>query len=115
MIRPLGLGAVLLGCAATATGTPPVKPSLAKTWLRDVRLVGLECGDNCWLHVKNKRGRPDSVLCHAPQCDSWMRAEQLPRSMVGKRVRMTLRMCKAMSGDVEMAQSEEVIGLVFLK
>lgn len=104
--------AMVLAAPAAAQGEPKPAP---KSWTTTARLVGFECGDSCWLSVRTARGRLESILCNAPQCESWMRLGTLPKPLVGKRARMSMRMGKAMSGDVVMAESPEVVRLVVIK
>lgn len=101
--------------ASSALAAAPASKSKPASWTMDARLAGFECGDDCWLKVKDLRGRADSILCNAPQCEAWMQAGRLPKALAGRKVRMTLRMGKAMSGDVVMAESPQVTRMVFLK
>ena len=105
------IAALSLAGPAVARSGPERAP---KSWTTTARLVGFECGDNCWLSVKDARGRRESVLCNAPQCERWMSLGTLPKRLVGKRVKMSMRMGKAMSGDVVMAESPEVFRLEFV-
>jgi hypothetical protein len=49
-----------------------------------------ECGDNCYLTVVDSAEKEHSGLCAASLCRSWNKAAAMPKSFIGKRVRVTI-------------------------
>lgn len=115
MIRTLATG-IAAGALAVQTlaQTPLPQPGPAR-WIVEARLVDFECGDNCWLGYRDSKGRRETALCAASRCAAWMQAARLPKALVGKRVRLGLRMGKATSGDVVMAEAQEVFEMAFVE
>lgn len=63
------------------------KAAAAKTL--EGAIKGFECGDNCYLTIKV--GKADETgLCEAKACVPWFEQQKMPRSMIGKKVRVTL-------------------------
>ena len=69
----------------------PKKPS-AKTIAATKTLEGtirkFECGDNCYLTIKTAKAE-ETGLCEAKACVPWFEKQKMPRSFVGKKVRVT--------------------------
>ena len=65
-------------------------PAMAGPRRISAKIVGFECGDNCYLTVKPSRGAEITGLCVAPQCQPWNEATKLPRRVIGARVIVTL-------------------------
>jgi len=110
-------GASLLTVAASAPQAPTktVAPVEARTWTAAGRLRGVDIGDNAWLEWTDMQGKAQSGICSAAACQPWFDAGQLPRALVGKPVRLVMKAGKAMSGDVVMADADEIIGVEFIK
>lgn len=53
-------------------------------------IVSYECGDNCYLSIKDLQGEEHSGLCTAPLCDSWNEVAAMPDSFKGQRVNVTV-------------------------
>ena len=47
-----------------------------------------ECGDNCYLTIKTAKGE-ETGLCEAKACEAWFEKQKMPRSMIGKKVKVT--------------------------
>ena len=47
-----------------------------------------ECGDNCYLTIKTAKGE-ETGLCEAKACTPWFENQKMPRSMIGKKVKVT--------------------------
>ncbi|MBU0656617.1 MAG: hypothetical protein KJ914_15965 [Gammaproteobacteria bacterium] len=56
----------------------------------DATIVSYECGDNCYLNIKDEQGEEYTGLCTAPLCDNWNEVAAMPDSFKGKRVRVTV-------------------------
>lgn len=69
----------------------PKKPS-AKTIAATKTLEGtikkFECGDNCYLTIKTAKAE-ETGLCEAKACIPWFEKQKMPRSFVGKKVKVT--------------------------
>ncbi|QLQ32225.1 MAG: hypothetical protein HZT40_12220 [Candidatus Thiothrix singaporensis] len=48
-------------------------------------ITGFECGDNCYLSIRDQQGADHTGLCAAPLCDDWNNAAAIPDSLKGKR------------------------------
>lgn len=53
-------------------------------------IVSYECGDNCYLTIKTKAGKEITALCAAAGCRAWNEQAEMPQSLVGISVRVTL-------------------------
>lgn len=49
-----------------------------------------ECGDNCYLTIKVKRGKELTGLCTADACRPWNEQAAMPRKLIGRKVLVTL-------------------------
>lgn len=62
------------------------------TFAADRTVVGsiviFECGDNCYLKIKDDKGNTHDGLCTAPQCQPWNHFAEIPKEYIGKRVRV---------------------------
>ena len=52
----------------------------------EAAIVSYECGDNCYLAVRDAQGSIQTGLCTARACDLWNQAASMPSSFVGKKV-----------------------------
>ena len=73
----------------------PKKPSaktIAKTIAATKTLEGtikkFECGDNCYLTIKTAKAE-ETGLCEAKACVPWFEKQKMPRSFIGKKVKVT--------------------------
>lgn len=71
-------------CKSSGEATEPAPPPVEGT------IVGYECGDNCYLTIKDAQGEEHTGLCTAPLCDSWNEATTMPDSFKGKRVKVVV-------------------------
>ena len=49
-----------------------------------------DCGDNCYLTIKNEQGQQHTGLCTAPVCEPWNAIAEMPASFLHKRVQITV-------------------------
>ncbi len=61
-------------------------------------IKGFECGDNCYLTIKDSRGKERTGLCTAAACQSWNENTVMPKRFKGKRVRITVGKGKQLDG-----------------
>lgn len=61
-------------------------------------IASYECGDNCYLTVKDEQGNDHVALCTAPQCDSWNEVAEMPTSFLQKKVQVSLGRAKQYDG-----------------
>ncbi len=69
----------------------PKKPSaraIAATKTLEGTIRKFECGDNCYLTIRTEK-REETGLCEAKACVPWFEKQKMPRSFVGKKVRVT--------------------------
>lgn len=62
-------------------------------------IVSYECGDNCYLTVKDKAGTEHTALCTAALCDDWNAKAAMPASFIGKKVRIQVGEGKQVDGE----------------
>lgn len=68
--------------AAAPAATAPVDPVGA--WTK-IRIVGLTCGDNCYLRIQPiEGGEPDDVMCSADLCAPWFESQALADGVAEK-------------------------------
>ena len=85
-------GAVILNAAST--------PAVAATNLTlEGKIVGFQCGDNCYLTIKTVNGREESGLCVAKECAKWNDTTEMPKSFIGKRVRIKVGVGVQLNGN----------------
>ena len=84
MVRLVWLSTLvlLLGHAAAAAGD-------AKETTTG-RIVSFECGDNCYLTIKQANGAEMTALCAARACRPWNDAALMPTRLIGARVLVTI-------------------------
>lgn len=69
----------------------PKKPSakaIAATRTIEGTIRKFECGDNCYLTIKTAKAE-ETGLCEAKACAPWFEKQKMPRSMIGKKVKVT--------------------------
>ena len=66
------------------------KPSKATSKSLTGKISGYECGDNCYLTIKDSQGTEHSGLCTASACDKWNENAEMPNSFIGKKVTVTV-------------------------
>ncbi len=62
-------------------------------------IEGFECGDNCYLTVRTDDGTQLTALCIAPSCAEWNDAGSIPKSLVGRKVSVTISTDNQVDGD----------------
>lgn len=74
--------ALLIGSMVTsAIAAPKTVSGTIKTF---------ECGDNCYLTVRTKAKQDLTGLCMADACQSWNEQTEIPKRLIGKKVRVTV-------------------------
>ena len=68
---------------------PKVAPSPSGTTLTGT-IASYECGDNCYLTVRDTQDKDHVALCTAPLCDSWNETGTLPADYQNKKVTVSL-------------------------
>ena len=74
------------------------KPSKASSKTLTGKISGYECGDNCYLTVKDSQGTEHSGLCTASACDKWNENAEMPASFIGKKVKVSVGRGKQVDG-----------------
>lgn len=84
--------------ATTNTSTPPTPTPKPTGKTLTGTIVSYECGDNCYLTVKDEQGTEHVALCTAPQCDSWNEVAAMPKSFLKKKVQVSVGRAKQYDG-----------------
>jgi hypothetical protein len=74
-----GLAAVILLAA----------PAAAKDKTIEGRIKSFDCGDNCYLAIVDSKGKTIDGLCEAKACEPWNEVTEIPKALIGKKVRVT--------------------------
>jgi uncharacterized protein len=74
------------------------KSSKASSKTLTGKISGYECGDNCYLTVKDSQGTEHSGLCTASACDKWNENAEMPASFIGKKVKVSVGRGKQVDG-----------------
>ena len=77
--------AFLLSILFMASGNVYAK---SKTRTITGRIVSYDCGDNCYLTIKDSKGKEHSGLCSAAVCQKWNEAVEMPERYKGDMVRI---------------------------
>ena len=97
----------------TSTTPAPTPKSAGKTLTGTI--VGYECGDNCYLTVKDEQGTEHVALCTAPQCDSWNEVAAMSKSFLKKKVQLSVGRAKQYDGaGNEMGEMDAFDSITFL-
>lgn len=97
----------------TTTKTEPASTPTSKTLTGTIS--SYECGDNCYLTVKDEQGTEHVALCTAPQCDSWNEVAAMPKSFLKKKVQVSLGRAKQYDGaGNEMGEMDAFDSITFL-
>lgn len=80
------------------TSTTPAQTSTPTGKTLTGTIVSYECGDNCYLTVKDEQGTEHVALCTAPQCDSWNEVAAMPKSFLKKKVQVSVGRAKQYDG-----------------
>lgn len=97
----------------TTTKTEPASTPTGKTLTGTIS--SYECGDNCYLTVKDEQGTEHVALCTAPQCDSWNEVAAMPKSFLKKKVQVSLGRAKQYDGaGNEMGEMDAFDSITFL-
>lgn len=80
----------------TSTTPAPTSTPTGKTLTGTI--VSYECGDNCYLTVKDEQGTEHVALCTAPQCDSWNEVAAMPKNFLKKKVQVSVGRAKQYDG-----------------
>jgi hypothetical protein len=59
---------------------------IAKDQLIEGSIHRYECGDNCYLTIKDASNREHVGLCAAPECRSWNESGEMPKNYIGEKV-----------------------------
>lgn len=73
---------------ALAFGALTSGGALAADRVVEGSIKSFECGDNCYLTIKTAKG-DETGLCEAKACEPWFERQAMPKSMIGKKVRIT--------------------------
>ncbi len=65
----------------------------------DGRIQRFDCGDNCWLTIKDAKGAEHSALCASDICRPWAEHQAMPAQFVGVKVSVRVRKSKAVDGE----------------
>lgn len=99
---------------STQTNPPPVPANTGKTLTGSI--ASYECGDNCYLTIKDAQGADHIALCTAPQCDSWNEVAAMPNSFLKKKVTVTVGRAKQYDGaGTEMGEMDSFDSITFLE
>lgn len=99
--------------ANTQTDTTPATQATGKTLTGTI--ASYECGDNCYLTVKDAQGTEHVALCTAPQCDSWNEVAAMPKSFLKKKVQVSVGRAKQYDGaGNEMGEMDAFDSITFL-
>ncbi|WGZ90444.1 MAG: SH3 domain-containing protein [Candidatus Thiocaldithrix dubininis] len=74
------------------------KPSKSTSKTLSGKIAAYECGDNCYLTIKDSQGTEHSGLCTASACDKWNENAEMPSSFIGKKVKITVGRGKQVDG-----------------
>ncbi len=68
----------------------PTTDAFAKPKTRTItgRIVSYECGDNCYLTIKDSKGKEHTGLCTASACQKWNENVEMPERYKGDMVRI---------------------------
>lgn len=104
--RRIALGLALILGLAVPLADGPASAAAPRARLVPIRIVGFECGDNCYLsyHVLTATGRratrdPRSALCNVGPCAAWFEQQAMPSRYVGRRACMVLGKGQQVDGD----------------
>lgn len=79
-------------------------------------ILDYECGDNCYLTIKDEQGAEHVALCTAPQCDSWNEVSTMPKSFLKKKIQVTLGRAKQYdSAGNEMGEMDSFDSIMLLE
>ena len=53
------------------------------------RIKSFDCGDNCYLAIVDSKGKTIDGLCEAKACEPWNEVTEIPKALIGKKVRVT--------------------------
>jgi hypothetical protein len=100
--------------AAVAFLLLAVSPVSAKPRTLVGVIAGYECGDNCYLTIRDKKGEEHAGLCAAPECEPWNAEAQLPETFMGKRVEVTVGVGDQVDGSgTVMGQMDAFTKIIF--
>lgn len=89
---------VLLAAALSALAAAPALAAPAGKTLTGA-IVRFECGDNCYLVVKDARGKETTGMCEAKACEPWFERQAIPKKLIGKSVTVGLGRGKQVDGE----------------
>ena len=82
-------GLLIISWAATA----------AQSWTFEGRIVSFECGDNCYLTIKDQFGGQHMGLCVAALCGPWNKETSIPKPLIGRKVVADIGMGTQLNGN----------------
>lgn len=85
-------GLLLAGSLYLVTG------NAKETTLEGV-IAGYECGDNCYLTLRDTAGKEHGGLCTASVCQPWNDNAEMPQSFIGRPARVTVGKGKQYDGN----------------
>ena len=78
-------------------------------------IASYECGDNCYLTVKDEQGTDHVALCTAPECTSWNELAEMPASFLQRKVQVSVGRAKQYDGaGNEMGEMDAFDSITFL-
>ena len=82
--------ATVAGILFFAGGNKVSAESAKSTTVIEGTISSYECGDNCYLTIKDKKGKDHTGLCSAPLCQEWNHQAEMPDRYKGRRVKVTV-------------------------
>lgn len=96
--RIAGLLLALVSPALTLGVAFPTEAAASGKRVVEGAIVRFECGDNCYLTIRDASGKERTGLCAAPQCAPWNDVAEMPKSFEGRRVSVSVGRGKQFDG-----------------
>lgn len=74
-----------------------------------------QCGDNCYLTIKDAGGRERTGLCTAPLCEQWNAEVAMPARFKGRKVRVTVEQGQQFDGEGKVAGELDAFSKIDLR
>ena len=78
-----------VGIAALGAGLAVGFGASAAEKIVEGQIRKFECGDNCYLTIVDAAKREQTGLCVARACTPWNETTEMPRKLIGQKVRAT--------------------------
>ena len=78
-------------------------------------IAAYECGDNCYLTIRDKNSNEHTGLCAAHECQSWNQQAVMPKSFLGKRVQVTIESADQYDGEGNIVRQMEAFTQILFK